>query len=348
MKTISMDSRLPMIAALATGLALASARPAAAQSLPAGTMLVSNMDATSVWLVDLPSGTRRATIPARAAPHEVAVSSDGRVAVVTNYGAPGAGNLLQVVDVAAGTVARELVREGRERLHGAAFLPGDSLLALTSERTEEILVVSLADGTVRRAMPTGGGAPHMLAIGGPWIWTANIVGGSVARIDPTGRIDTRTWPAGSRTEGVATTPDGTEGWTASMETGTVVGVSGQTGEVVARVDGLGVPYRLVITPDGGTVVVSDPGREQVVLIDRARGTIATTVDVRATAEARGLGAEPSPQGLTLTPDGAWALVSAKGIDRVAVIHLASGSVHRFIEAGDGPDGIAFSSTVAGH
>ncbi len=315
---------------------------ASAQTPPAGTILVSNMDERSVWLVDLPSGERRATIPTRAAPHEVAVSSDGSTAVVTNYGDPGAGNLLQVIDVATATVVRELVVEGHERLHGAAFLPGDSLLALTSERTEEILVVSADDGAVRRAMPTGGGAPHMLALGGPWIWTANIVGGSVARIDPSGASATETWPAGSRTEGVAATPDGAEGWTGSMESGTVVGVSGESGQVIARVDGLGVPYRLAVTGDGGTVVVSDPGRERLVLIDRAAGAVSAEVDVAAASAAAGLGPEPSPQGFTLTPDGAWALVSAKGIDRVALVELTSGSVVRFVQAGAGPDGIAWS------
>ncbi len=330
-----------LLIALVTTAALGVPVEGRAQSLPEGTLLVSNMDAGSVWLVDLPSGTRRATIPTRAAPHEVAVSSDGRTAVVTNYGAPGAGNLLQVIDVASGAVTREVVVEGRERLHGAAFLPGDTLLALTSERTEEILVVSAADGTVRRALATGGGAPHMLALGGRWIWTANIVGGSVARLDPSGREPTRTWPAGSRTEGVAATPDGGEGWTGSMETGTVVGVNG-SGEEVARVEGLGVPYRLAVTADGGTVVVSDPGREQVVFIDRASGAIAGSVDVGAAARAEGLGSEPSPQGFTLSPDGSWAFVSAKGIDRVALIDVAGRRVVRFVQAGDGPDGIAFS------
>jgi DNA-binding beta-propeller fold protein YncE len=333
---------LTVTAAVTAGALPGSARPTSAQSLPQGTVLISNMDEGSVWLVDLPSGEQRATIPTRAAPHEIAVSSDGRTAVVTNYGAPGAGNLLQVLDVTSGTVLRELVVEGRERLHGAAFLPGDSLLALTSERTQEILVVSTADGAVRRAMPTGGGAPHMLALGGPWIWTANITGGSIARVDPAGASETGTWAAGTRTEGVATTPDGSEGWTGSMEGGTVVGVRGETGEVVARIEGLGVPYRLAVTPDAATVVVSDPEREQVVLIDRRRGTVARTVDLAAASAAAGLGPEPSPQGFTLTPDGAFALVSVKGIDRIAVIELSTGSVVRFMQAGDGPDGIAFS------
>ncbi len=318
-----------------------SQRAGAPQEGPSGTLIVSNMDGVSVSLLDLPSGELRATIPARAAPHEVAVSSDGGTAVVTNYGQPGDGNLLQVIDVASGRLVREMVVEGRMRLHGVAFLPGDSLLALTSETTQEIVVVSAADGSERRAMGTGGGAPHMLALGGGWIWAANIVGGSVVRMDAGMASPARTWPAGPRTEGVATTPDGREGWTGSMEEGTVVGVDA-SGDIVARVTGLQVPYRLAVTADGGTVVVSDPGGEQVGLIDRASGTLAATVDVRAASVAAGLGPEPSPQGFTLTPDGRWALVSAKGIDRVVVIDVIRAAVVGFVVTGDGPDGIGFS------
>jgi DNA-binding beta-propeller fold protein YncE len=329
----------------AISFALATGTPLPAQVAPTGTVIVSNMDAQSVWLIDLATGEARGVIPARAAPHEVAVSSDGRTVVVTNYGAPGAGNLLQFIDLAEGVLLDELTIEGHERLHGVAFLPGDSLLALTSERTSEVLIVGRTDGVPRRTLGTGGGAPHMLALGGPWIWAANITGGSVARMDPAGRTDTRTWPAGTRTEGLATTPDGREGWTGSMDSGTVVGIDGESGEVIASVTGLGVPYRLAVTPDARTVVVSDPEREALVLIERASGTIRTQVDLAAATQAAGLGSTPSPQGFALTPDGAWALVSTKGIDRVALVHLASGRVARFLTTGAGPDGIAFSPVV---
>lgn len=325
--------------------------PAAAQapSLPSGTILVAGMNDNSVWLVDLSTGERRAALSARVAPHEIAVSSDGRTAAVTNYGnqQAGPGNLIQFVDVPSATVTREVVVDGYERLHGVAFLPGDTLLAVTSERTGEILVVSAADGAIRRKLSTGGRASHMLALGGPWIWVANILDGTVSRVDPSGATDTRAWPAGTRTEGVAATPDGGQGWTGSMQGGDVVGVDGATGEVVARVSGLQVPYRLAVTSDGATVVVTDPEAQQVVLIDRARGAVRARVDVAAAAAAAGLGAEPSPQGFTLSPDGRWAFVSAKAIDRVAVVELASARVVTFLPTGSGPDGIAFTPVRVG-
>lgn len=315
----------------------------AAQEGVSGTVLVANMDDDSVWLLDLETGERRATIQTHIAPHEIAVSSDGGTAVVTNYGDErGPGNLVQVLDVESGELTGEFEVDDYERLHGAAFLAGDSLIALTSERTGEILVVGLEDGVVRRTLPTAGEAPHMLALGGDWIYAANIRTGTVSRIDPEGRIETTAWSAGSSTEGVAATPDGLEGWTGDMDAGTVVGVNGATGDLVARVEGLKVPYRLAITSDGGTVVVSDPGAEELVLIDRSSGVASGRVDLADAAAEAGLGSAPSPQGFALSPDGRWAFVSAKGIDRVAVVDLRAQRVVRFLQSGPGPDGIAFS------
>lgn len=327
----------PLLPGTAAGQALA---PGA--DVPGGTLVVAGMAAEEVWLLDLPAGTRRAVIPTRTAPHEVAASADGRTAVVTNYGGrEAAGNLIQVLDVEAGTVVRELVVDGYERIHGAAFLPGDSLLIVTSERTGELVVVGTDDGRVRWTVPTGGRASHMLAPGGDWIYTANIVDGTVSRVDPSGEHPTLVWPAGTRTEGIAATPDGAEGWTGSMEGGDVVGIEGATGREVARIGGLQVPYRLAVTPDGATVVVTDPEAEQLVLVDRSAGTIRARIDVGAAAEAVGEAGGTSPQGFALSPDGRWAFVSTKGIDRVTVVDLAAARVVGFLDAPAGPDGIAF-------
>jgi DNA-binding beta-propeller fold protein YncE len=338
------ETAVPRRLDLAAIIALALPASLAAQAdAPSGTVIVAGMNADAVWLIDLPSGEHRGTVATHIAPHEVAVSGDGRLAVVTNYGDQrGPGNLIQLLDVQHASIEREIVIDGYERIHGAAFLEGDSLLAVTSERTGEILVVGLADGAIRRKLPTGGRATHMLSPGGDWIYAANIVDGTVSRIDPAGTEPTRTWAAGTRTEGVAATPDGRQGWTGSMEGGEVTGVDGATGDVVARITGLQVPYRLAVTPDGETIVVSDPPAGQLVLIDRAVGAVRARVDITAAAAAEGLTGDVSPQGFTLSRDGRWAFVSTKAIDRVAIVDLANASVLKFLEAAAGPDGIAFS------
>ena len=82
-------------------------------------------------------------------------------------------------------------------------------------------------------------------------------------------------------------------------------------------------------------------------MDRAAGTVAARVDIGAAAREAGLAGDASPQGFVLSPDGAWAFVSTKGLDRVAVVDLAARRVTAFLEAGAGPDGIAFSPVTSG-
>ena len=65
---------------LALGMLLAAAHAHAA------TLIVANKAEASVSLVDLASGKVAATLPVGTGPHEVAVSPDGRLALIANYG----------------------------------------------------------------------------------------------------------------------------------------------------------------------------------------------------------------------------------------------------------------------
>ena len=59
---------------------------AALMPLQAATLLVANKSDDTVDLFDLASGKSTATLPTGEAPHEVSVSPDGKLAVVSNYG----------------------------------------------------------------------------------------------------------------------------------------------------------------------------------------------------------------------------------------------------------------------
>lgn len=337
-------SRLPALAALAV-LAIGDPGPTQAQTLPAGTLTVANMDDDSVWLIDLPTGRRTAVVPTTIAPHEVTTTPDGRTALVANYGDErGPGNLVQVLDVARGVELSRFEIPGVERVHAAHFLDGDSLVIATSERTQELLVVSAVDGSIRRRLPTEGRGSHMTVRGGSHWFTANIPDGTVSRVDPRGAEPTEIWQAGSGTEGIGAAADGSTVWTGSMGSGEVVGLDGRTGAVRARVRGFSIPYRLAVS-SRGEVLVSDPQAHEFVVVDADAGTILARIDVGEAAAAEGRSAEPSPQGFTVSSDGRWAFVSLKAVNAVAVIDLDRRAVEAFVETGAGPDGIAFSPGV---
>ena len=189
---------MPRLARLAASLLVAAPFALHAQR-PTGTLVVSNMNDHTATVVDAATGRVHATLPTGEGPHEVAVSRDGRTALVSNYGVRGKpGNTITVIDVARAAVARTLTLAGFERPHGMAFLPGDTLVAVTSEVGRAVLLVDVRDGRVADTLATNGRGSHMLALTarGDRVFTANIPDGPVSALDVSGRDSVRVLPVG--------------------------------------------------------------------------------------------------------------------------------------------------------
>ena len=112
-------------------LGLAAATVLQAQT---GTLVVLNKGANTVDIIDVASGQTLQTLPTGQVPHEAAISSDGRVVVTTDYGARARGTTLTIIDVPGMRVERTAHLGDHIGPHGIAFLPGDSLVAVTTER----------------------------------------------------------------------------------------------------------------------------------------------------------------------------------------------------------------------
>jgi YVTN family beta-propeller protein len=310
------------------------------------------MNDHTVTVLDAATGRVRATLPTGQGPHEVAVSPDGRWALVSNYGVRGApGATLTVVDIARAAVARTLTLAGFQRPHGLAFLPGDTLAAVTAEAARAVLVVDVRDGRVVDTLPTRGRGSHMVAVTarGDRAFTANIPDGTVSALDlrrraPAGRDSARLISVGRAPEGIAVTPDGREVWVGSNRDSTVLVVDAERGVATDTLRGFGLPYRIAITPDGRLAVVTDPVRAEVRVVGvadrRTRFTVAVPADsVVATAEVPG---SPSPEGVALSRDGRWAFVTLQGRNRVATIDLRRGVITAYAPTGTWSDGVGYS------
>lgn len=330
----------PVRSALLTG-ALASAvgapPPVAAQvSGLTGTLVVTNKSVSTASIIDVGSGRILATLPTGQGPHEVALSPDGGTAVVTDYsGEPG--RTLTVIDVAARRVARTIDLGEHRRPHGIVFLPGDSLVAVTSEASGHVVVVHVGEGAIRRAAPTRQQGSHMVGVAADGVraFTGNMGSNTVSELDLRRGDFVRRWEVPTTPEAINVTPDGSEVWVGSNATGKVSVVRPATGEVTTAAEGFGWPYRVLFTPDGRTVLLPDLRREELRFVDRASH--------------RELGrlAFPGgrPQGITVTPDGRYALESLSGQARVVIIDLATRTVAGHLAAGETPDGIAYTTRV---
>ena len=334
----SMNSRrLRLSAAVAL---LASVLPPLASAQVSGitgTLVVTNKTPSTATIIDVASGRTLATLPTGAGPHEITISSDGRTAVVTDYsGQPG--RTLTVIDVPALRVVRTIDLGQYNRPHGIVFLPGDSLVAVTSEASGNVVIVNVLTGTVSKAIATQGNGSHMVGVtaDGARAYTGNIGSNTVSELDlRTGKF-TRSWNVPEQPEAINVTPDGKEVWVGSNATGkvSVIGVGG-TPIAVTAAEGLKWPYRVLFTPDNNTVLIPDLRGEELRFLDRASR--------RELARLSFPGGQP--QGITITPDGRFVFQSLSGQARVAIIDVAKRAVFGQLAAGETPDGVAYTTRV---
>jgi YVTN family beta-propeller protein len=314
---------------------------------PKGTLVASNMRDNTATVIDVATGRVLATLPTGEAPHEVATSHDGRWAVVSNYGVrERPGNSLTVIDVAAPAVARTIDLGDYRRPHGVKFLPGDSMLAVTSEANRAVLLVDFRSGRVVATVPTSGRGSHMLAtsLSAEEAFTTNIPDGSISRLDLAKRETRSVIPVAKYVEGIAITPDGRQVWVGSNGDSIVVIVDVTAGHAADTLRGFGMPYRLAVSNDGSSAVITDPVRAEVrvydakthhqrFLIPIARDSLVPTAEVAGS---------PSPEGVTIAPDGRWAFVTLQGRNRVATIDLHNGRIVGIAPTGTWSDGVAYS------
>lgn len=317
---------------------------------PTGTVIVTNMNDHTATVIDAASNRVLATLPTGEGPHEVAVSHDGRWAAVSNYGARGKpGSTLTLIDLEHLAVARTVSLAPHQRPHGIAFLPGDTLVAVTSETSQAVLLVDLRTNQVAAAVPTKGRLSHMLALvpDGSRIFTGNIGDAAVSELDPSRREHLRTFPVGKADEGIAVSPDGKTVWSGSNADSTVVVVDVRLGRAVDTLRGFGMPYRLAATPDGRRVVVTDPEKSQIWIVTAATRKREALIDVAAdslvaTTEVAGSAA---PEGVAVSRDGRWAFVTLQGRNRMVTIDLGRAAIVGWAVTGNWSDGIAYSPRV---
>ena len=303
-----------------------------------GTLIVTNKTPATASIIDVATGRMLATLPTGQGPHEVAISRDGSVAVVTDYGAQGpGGNTLTVIDVPGQRVARTIELGQYRRPHGIVFLPGDSLVAVTSEASRTVLIVHVGAGEIRRVIPTQQNGSHMVGVvaDGSLMYTGNIGSGTVSELNGRTGEFIRTFDVPAQPEAINVTPDGAEVWVGSNATGRVSVLDPKTGAVATAAEGLGWPYRVLFTPDRRTVLLPDLRNEELRFLERA-----TRRELGRLSFPGG-----GPQGITITPDGKYVFQSLSEQGRVAIIDVASRAVRGHLEAGTTPDGVAYTTRV---
>jgi YVTN family beta-propeller protein len=317
-------------------------------------LLVVNKAEATVSVVDVRQGKEMARVPTGNAPHEVAVSPDGRTAVVTNYGTgPAPGNTLTVIDLGRLEPVATIDLGDQRRPHGIMWLPGSDRVAVTTEGSGTLSIVDVAERRLVRAIPTGASVSHQVAVtpDGARAFVANIGSGSVTVIDLAAGSVVRSVPTGRGAEGVAVSPDGREVWVTNRAENTVTVLDAASLEVLATFPSADFPIRVVFTSDGSRALVTHARSAELRAFDVTGRSEVVTVPITAPiVEGRdqviAFEGSASPIGVLADPDGRHVYVAAASADAVAVVDLEAGAVVRLIPVGREPDGLAW--VAAGH
>ncbi len=318
-----------------------------------GTLVVLNKDEASVSLLDRVTGKEFAKLDTGTGPHEVAVSPNGRFAVVGNYGAQQKGHTLSVIGLAAQSVVKTIDLVKYHRPHGIMYLPDGQRVAVTAEAERKLLIVNIKSGEVEQAIDTNAQGSHMVVLSpdAKRAYVSSMGSGSLTVIDLVKGERIKIVQTGQGAEGMDISPDGREVWVANRGEDTVSVIDTESLAVVASLQCATFPIRLKFTPDGERVLVSNARSGDVAVFDAASREIVKRIEMAkgwqppTDADGNVFGQGPVPIGILIPADGKQAYVANTNVNRVTVIDLETLTITGRLTAGMRPDGLAYSPLV---
>lgn len=233
------------------------------QCASAAELLVVNQRTHSVLFVDPAEKKIVAKVELDVAPHEVALSPDGRFAYTPIYGdaasvgLPGTnGQTIAVVDVKQHKLVRTIDLKKAARPHRALFAP-NGLLYVTTELENSLSAVDVKTGNIVATIPTGSAQTHMFTLNadGSRAYTANVSDGTVSVLDLKAKKLMKVIPVSKRVQRVSVSNDGRWVFTNDQTKPQVVMIDAATNEVKKTVPVSAIPFAAQETPDGKWLMV---------------------------------------------------------------------------------------------
>jgi YVTN family beta-propeller protein len=328
------------VAALA--ITLLTAASGAMQTKPGltGTVIAVNQQADTVTLIDLKTLEAYRHVKVVAAPHEAAVSPDGRRVVVTNYSRKDVGpqKSLSLIALPSGDTIKT-VDIGEYRAPHDVRWVDNARVVVTAEASQALLLINVDSGAIERVFKTDAGVSHMLALSTDRtrLYCSNMRDGSVSAFDFKTGQKIKDVQTGKECEGVGVTPDGRWVWAGNRAEDTISIIDTRTLEVTKRIQSPGFPYRVQFTPNGQWALIPHAQASSLVVADVAKQEVLKSIPLGLTKVEK-----PSTAGVFPHPDNRHAFVTVRNDNSMLVLDLVSGQTLARVEVQASPDGVAYS------
>jgi YVTN family beta-propeller protein len=332
MRTLALIATLAAIGSMA-----AAAQP---KSSLTGTVIAVNQQADTITLIDLKTMEAYRHVKVVAAPHEAAVSPDGRRVLVTNYNRQDVGpqKSLSLIALPGGDTIKTIEIGEYRAPHDVRWVD-NSRVVVTAEASQALLLVNVDTGAIERVFKTDAGVSHMLAVSTDRtrLYCSNMRDGSVSAFDFKTGQKIKDVKTGKECEGVGVTPDGRWVWAGNRAEDTISIIDTKTLEVTKRIPSPGFPYRVQFTPDGKFALIPHAQASSLVVADVAKQEIVKSIPLGLTKIDK-----PSTAGVFPHPDNRHAFVTVRNDNSMLVLDLVSGQTLGRVEVQASPDGVAYS------
>ena len=299
-----------------------------------GTLVVLNKQGDDASFIDLASGDLLATLPTGEGPHELVISDDGLWAVGTDYSG---GDSLTVFDIQNLAVERTIDLTQYPNPHGILLMPDNKRVLVTSESSQNLVLVDFMNGEIVQSIGTEQSGSHMVALSedGSTAFTSNGGSDSVSVIDLNKGKWVKTLDVPDSPEAITTNKAGNEIWVGSNDEGTVSVISAVDGSTVAQFDGFTWAYRVLLSEDEKYAVIPDYRQHQLHIFDAQSKTGLGVMEMPSAG----------PQGVAWYSDDRTLFLSLSSQNKILVVDIVSMQVLGEYPAGLSPDGIAYSRHV---
>jgi YVTN family beta-propeller protein len=325
----------------------------AAGQVSASTLVVLNKSDATASLINLTTQEIKAVVKTGLGPHEVAVSADGRTAVVANYGDDSnPGHSLTLIDIVKAEVVGEVDLGEYTRPHGISFTSEKDQVMVTAEDHKKVLKVDLKKKQIIQAISTDQNISHLMVFDlySNKVFVSNIGSQAVSVLDlVTGKkiIDIVT---GKEPEGIDFNNALQEVWVANRSANTLVVIDSRTFKIKQELQTGEFPIRVKFTPDQKSALVTNAKSGNLSIYDvNSRLLVKTIHFPKGNMDTAGkmfgdqFKNSSVPIGMAIDSIQNRAFIAHASLDEVSVLDLNNFELKGSLKAGREPDGMAVSN-----
>ena len=334
-------------------------------------LLVVSAKEHALVMQDPITGDRTAFFRVGLSPDSVAVTEDGRTAVVTNRGDQLSGNSICIVDLHATNLVRtiplEVTRQNLDqsvykrsyhRPSGIDFIAGKKRVVVSCATEGALLLVDLNEARVIGdcLLEADDSSAVIVDHSGKFALVANRGSGTVSIVKLDRMHLVKTIEAGGGPSGMALHPVRNEVWLANTETNSIsiIDIDEQQESIEFACGAL--PSDIAFTPDGKYAMVVNMQEGNISVFETESRRIRTLIDLepvsREQAKARPVhisghfGRSPLPTRILIGPDGKRAYVSTRRSDQLHEIDLSTWAVIRTLNTAVEPTDLSWSRVAS--